>query len=427
MNRPSLERVLGIPGACVLGLGSILGAGIYVALGLSAGLAGAQLPLAILLAGLVATLNGLSSARLASTWPVSGGTYEYGHRSGLPWAGNAAGWLFLAAKSASAATVALGLAAYVLDWLGIEASPVGRIGCALGFVAAATLTVFTGLRLSRGLTFGLVSVCVFGLLVFVTAMFLGPAYSEGSTLGVTTSPVDLVDLLKASALVFVAFTGYGRVATLGEEVIDPVRTIPRAVIVTLIVSMVLYLLVGQAALHAVGPERFASAARAGSAPLAVVAREVGEGRLEIILVAGALAGMAGVLLNLTLGLSRVVLAMSRRREFFPLLAAIHGPSRSPRAAVLFVSVLVGGLTCTGRPALTWSFSALCVLFYYALTNLCALRLPKAQRRLPALMPLAGLVACLTLALLVEPQALVPALAVVVAGRLIARVVGSRSS
>ena len=252
MSEPgSLRRDLGVTSATLLGLGSILGTGIFVSIGLVAGLAHAWTPVAVLVAALVATCNALSSAQLAAAHPRSGGTYEYGYLLLHPAAGFTAGWMFLCAKSASAATAALGFSGYVSNALNVEDSGV-RIWLAAGVVVALTGLVAGGLRRSNVVNTVVVSVTVLALAVFVAAGL--SRATATADLPAMTGP-SARGLMEATALMFVAYTGYGRVATLGEEVRDPRRTIPRAIIATLVVSALLYLAVAVAGIGSVGATR----------------------------------------------------------------------------------------------------------------------------------------------------------------------------
>src|SRR5690606_22188818 len=171
-------------------------------------------------------------------------------------------------------------------------------------------------------------------------------------------------LFRATALMFVAYTGYGRVATLGEEIREPEKNIPRAVVLTLVVSMVVYLAVTFAAVFSVGPARLAEATREVAAPLEVVARELGSPGVARLVAIGAVTAMLGVLLNLLLGLSRVVLAMARRGDAPRGLARLKGEEVTPRRAVYVVGAFIALLTLVGRVETTWSFSAFTVLVYY---------------------------------------------------------------
>jgi APA family basic amino acid/polyamine antiporter len=403
-----LSRQVGVGGAAMLGLGSILGTGVFVSLGLAAGLAGPAVVVAVPIAAGLALCNAMSSAQLAAAHPVSGGTYEYGYRLLSPALGFSAGWMFLLAKSASAATAALGLAGYVLAGTGLGGEPM-RLAVALLAVGVLTVLVLTGLRRSSGVNVVVVSVTVAALLGFVGAG-LAAAWEQGGRhfAGFFRAPAGeggLAGLLKATALMFVAYTGYGRVATLGEEIEHPGRNIPRAILVTVGISALLYLGVAAIGVGAVGAPAFAAATKAQAAPLQVIARHFGDGGLFVaatgLVAVGAIAAMLGVLLNLILGLSRVVLAMSRREDL-PSRLSFLTAGRTPAAAILLTAGVIGALVCVGRVELTWSFSALTVLIYYGLTNLAALRLPREARRYPRGFAWAGLIGCLGLAVWIGP-------------------------
>jgi len=397
-----LARTIGVPGAVLLGLGSIVGTGIFVSLGVAAGVAGPSVLAAVALAAGVATLNGLSSAELAASHAVSGGTYEYGYRYVSPAAGFLAGWMFLCAKSASAATAALGFAGYALTSFGIRGDAL-RVALGVAAVASVTALVAGGIERSSRAN---------AIVVSLTLLTLGAFVAAGLPAALAGAPDHLCPffggedgagaLLHGTALMFVAFTGYGRVATLGEEVRDPERSIPRAIGITLLASLALYLMVGFVAVAAVGPVALARATEAAAAPLEVAARGFGVPSVAWWVAAGAVTAMLGVLLNLILGLSRVWLAMARRGDA-PRGLAYVAEDGSPRRAVLWTGLLVCGLALSGSVRLTWSFSAFTVLVYYALTNLAALRLPPDARRYPRAIPAAGLLACLGLAFWVEAR------------------------
>lgn len=410
-----LKRVVRLPGAVLLGLGSIVGTGAFVSIGIAAGVAGPSVLLAIALAGLLAACNGLSSAQLAASHPVSGGTYEYGYRYLTPTLGFTAGWMFMSAKSASAATAALGLAGYLLEALGIGG---GSLLVAVGLLAvlAVTALVWHGTSRSNRANAVIVGLTLATLILFVVTGL--PAAAEGSAVhlaGIFPDPAGLPGLLEATALMFVAYTGYGRIATLGEEVRDPARTIPRAIVVTLVVSALLYISVGAVAVGSVGAPRLAEMTASRAAPLEDAAMTFGGPTLGRILAIGAITAMLGVLLNLVLGLSRVLLAMARRGDAPRRLATIDDVRSSPAAAVIAVGVVIGLLVLIGDVKTTWSFSAFTVLVYYALTNLAALQIPAEARIVPRLVPVAGLVGCLGLAFWVEWRVWAVGLGMIAAG------------
>jgi APA family basic amino acid/polyamine antiporter len=412
----SLTRVVGGPGAVMMGLGSILGTGMFVSIGIAAGVAGSSVVLALALAALVAAFNGLSSAQLAASHPVSGGAYAYGYRYLNPALGFTAGWMFLSAKSASAATAALGFAGYVLNAVGMQGTA-ARVALALLAVVVLTLVVASGMRRTNRINVAIVSLTVLALLAFVVAGITpavegAPEYLSGMF---KLEGEGYASLLHATALMFVAYTGYGRIATLGEEIRDPRRSIPKAIIVTLLVSMALYGAVAWVAVAAVGAPEMTEITRTAAAPLEVIARGFGVPGLSWLVAIGALTAMLGVLLNLVLGLSRVLLAMARQGDMPRGLARLDGAQASPRRAVWVVGAIIAGLTLSGDVQSTWSFSAFTVLVYYALNNLAALRLPVEDRLYSQWVPACGLVACLGLAFWVEPKIWILGLALIAVG------------
>lgn len=442
----TLDRSLGVPGAVMIGMGSIVGTGAFVSIGIAAGIAGPAVLLAIAIAAALATCNGLSSAQLAANHAVSGGTYEYGYRYASPFFGFLAGWMFLIAKSASAATAALGLAGYLLitfrsPGAGGEADGPFAVGTGLvpiallALVLLTTLTL-TGLRRTNLVNIIIVTITLLTLVIFVLAGL--PAALDGwrenftpfiDPLDETTSPGTVV-ILHATALMFVAYTGYGRIATMGEEVREPRRIIPRAIIITLIVSMLLYLGVAFVAIGAVGAAFFAESTSRDAAPLDIIARTIALPGAGTVLAIGAITAMTGVLLNLLLGLSRVLLAMGRRGDMPRFTATLSRRSRTPAAAILVVALIIGALVLIGDVRTTWSFSAFTVLIYYAITNWCALQLPRELQLFPRWIAALGLVGCLALAFFVDWQIWAIGLGLTAAGwgwMLIARTINARSS
>jgi APA family basic amino acid/polyamine antiporter len=408
----------------------MVGTGVFVSIALAAGVAGTLLPAATLLAALVATANGLSSAQLAAAHPVSGGTYEYGYRWLTPVLGFTAGWMFLLAKGASAATAALGFAGYLLRLAGagsVEGSPL-HMALAVAGVLVVTALVAGGIRRSNRGNAVVVLVTMSGLGVLVACAL--PAVLAGGVARLTPmlptlgdGEAGLASLLHGAALMFVAFTGYGRIATLGEEMREPRRTIPRAVILTMVVVSLLYLAVAVSGLGVLGAEAFGFAAERTAAPLEAVAVALEYPFLPGLVALAAVTAMVGVLLNLVLGLSRVLLAMARRGDAPGALRAVDAARASPVRAVWACGLGVAALALVGDVRTTWSFSAFTVLVYYAVTNLAALRLGPDERLYARWIPATGLVACLALAFRVEPAIWLTGLGLLgvgIAGHLTAR-------
>lgn len=417
----TLKRELGLGSAILLGLGSMVGAGVFVSLGLGAGLVGPAVLGAIVLAGALAMCNGMSSAQLAAAHPVAGGTYEYGHRVGWPALGTVAGFMFLVAKSASCATAALGLAGYVLHHFASSSATALNIAGALAVVTMATVMVLEGIRRTNRINTIVVVTTLIGLAIFVAAgvgsidleNFSRWMYDAGSgslpvnyhsiTSGPKIyAPATWADFFFATALMFVAYTGYGRIATLGEEVNEPGRTIPKAIIATVLVCVVVYTAVAAVAVGLVGAQTFAELSE-GGATLEAVANYVGlPAWVGWAVTIAAVTAMLGVILNLILGLSRVALAMGRRGHLPKLFAKIDDAGTTPGPAVVLVALIVAGLVCVGSIKAAWSLSAVTVLVYYAITNAAALRLPPDARLYPRVFSWIGLLGCLGLSAFVEP-------------------------
>ncbi|MFC6015362.1 APC family permease [Plantactinospora solaniradicis] len=390
----TLERRLGVPDAVVIGLGSMLGAGVFVVFGPATAAAGSGsgLLVALAVAGLVAFCNATSSARLAARYPESGGTYVYGRERLGPFAGFLAGWGFVVGKTASCAAMALTIGAYL--WPGY-ARPV-----AVAAVLAVTGVNLRGVQKTARVTRWLVAVTLAVLvLVALVGLFGGefrPARlgeAAGAVPGVGAAPG--VGVLTAAGLLFFAFAGYARIATLGEEVRDPERTIPRAVPVALGLVLVIYLGLAVVALAVLGPARLAGSA----APLAEVVDASGLTGLAWLVRAAATVAVLGVLLALVAGVGRTTLAMARRRDLPGGLAAVHPIHRVPHRAELAVAGVVVLVVVLGDVRDAIGFSSCTVLVYYAITNAAALTLaPDPERRLPgrAVAGL-GLAGCLLLA------------------------------
>jgi APA family basic amino acid/polyamine antiporter len=376
-----LRRHLGTSDAVVIGLGSMIGAGIFAALGPAARAAGSGLLLGLAVAAVVAYCNAISSARLAARHPSSGGTYVYGReRLGAFW-GYLAGWGFVVGKTASCAAMALTVGSYL--WPG-QAHAV-----AVAAVVALTAVGYAGIRKSAWLTRAIVAVVLAVLALVVVAALTSPnagspGFGAGSSLG---------GVLQAAGLLFFAFAGYARIATLGEEVRDPERTIPRAIPLALGIALVVYAAVAVAVLSVLGSDGLAKA----PAPLADALRAAGLPGLAPVVRVGATVAAIGSLLALLLGVSRTTLAMARDRHLPHALAAVHPRFGVPHRAELAVGAVVAILAATADVRGAIGFSSFGVLAYYAIANAAAMTLTPAEGRPPRFVPILGLAGCLILA------------------------------
>ncbi|MET7290767.1 APC family permease [Streptomyces griseoloalbus] len=408
MSKPStvgvpdeLHRRLGVTDAVVIGLGSMIGAGIFAALAPAARAAGSGLLIGLALAAVVAYCNATSSARLAARYPASGGTYVYGReRLGEFW-GYLAGWGFVVGKTASCAAMALTVGSYV--WPG-QAHAV-----AVAAVVALTAVNYAGVRKSALLTRVIVAV-VLAVLAAVVVATLTSGTTGAARLAVGDDTT-VGGVLQAAGLLFFAFAGYARIATLGEEVRDPQRTIPRAIPLALGIALVVYVVVAVSVLLVLGPVRLASAA----APLSDAVRAAGSGGLEPVVRVGAAVAALGSLLALILGVSRTTLAMARDRHLPHALAAVHPRFKVPHRAELVVGLIVAAVAATADVRAAIGFSSFGVLAYYAVANASALTLTPEEGRPARIVPVVGLAGCLVLAFALPVSSVISGAAVLTAG------------
>ncbi|WP_336705084.1 APC family permease [Micrococcus terreus] len=416
---PSLARRLTLPQAIVIGVGSMVGAGVFSALGLAAAHAGAWLLAALALAGLTAWANATSTAQLAAVHPTSGGAYTFGRRQLNDTAGFIAGWGFVTGKSASVAAMAYTFALYVApgdpstDW-----TP--------RWVAVAAVVVITGVNLlgitrTAQATMAIVVPVVLILVVVIIAAFSGSPQQFPTTAG-TSQPGSLWGVVQGAGLLFFAFAGYARIATLGEEVVDPRRSIPRAVMSALGFTLVLYVVLAVALLQLLGAEGLAGS----PAPVRdAVEATLGSGWVWLAVVGAALASL-GSMLNLVAGISRTALAMAREGDLPRPLARVDERTSVPWVAQVVTGVVVIGLVLATDILTVVGFSSFGVLVYYAVSNLAASTLQERVIAGPRWFNLVGLALCVLLAVTLPPVSVLTMVAVFAVG-LVGRAVVGRAS
>lgn len=415
VDQGSLARRLRFVDAVVIGMGAMIGAGVFAVLGPAAQAAGSGLLMALLVAAVVAYLNAVASAQLAAASPTSGGTYVFGRERLGPWWGFAAGWSFVIGKTASCAAMALVFAAYAVpgpEW-------VQRVVAAAAVVALAALN-YRGVTKTVALTRVLLLLTILALSVVVVALLTGGGGGAGlDRLGGWSALDDggLLGTLQAAGLLFFAFAGYARLATLGEEVVDPGRTIPRAILMALGLTVVIYLVVAVAALVAAGPDRLAGS----STPLVEALDAAGQGAVAPVVGAGAAVAALGALLSLMAGIGRTALAMGRNRDLPGWLAAVHPTHRSPHHAEVALAVVVAVLVLTVDLRDAIGFSSFGVLLYYAIANASAFRQPAEERRWPRWFNVLGAASCVVLVATLPGTAVVAGVMVLMSG-LLGRVV-----
>ncbi|TYB49417.1 APC family permease [Actinomadura chibensis] len=396
-----LRRRLGVSDAVLIGLGSMIGAGVFAAFAPAARAAGSGLLVGLGAAAVVAYCNATSSARLAARYPASGGTYVYGRERLGPFWGYLAGWAFVVGKTASCAAMALTVGSYA--WPGHPHV------VAVAAVVLLTGVNYLGVEKSAWLTRVIVAVVLAALAAVVVACLTSSAAAAGRLdVGSDTSPGGV---LEAAGLLFFAFAGYARIATLGEEVRDPARTIPRAIPIALGITLAVYAAVAVAVLSVLGPGRLAAA----GAPLADAVDAAGLASLVPAVRAAAAVAALGSLLALILGVSRTTLAMARDRHLPGALAAVHRRRRVPHRAELAVGLVVAVLAATADLRGAIGFSSFGVLAYYAIANASAWTLRRDEGRPPRAVPVAGAAGCLVLAFALPPASVLTGAAVLAAG------------
>ncbi|MCX5012362.1 APC family permease [Streptomyces sp. NBC_00555] len=396
-----LKRTLGVSDAVVVGLGAMVGAGIFAALAPAARAAGGALLAALGLAALVAYCNAHSSARLAARYPASGGTYVYGRERLGPFWGYLAGWGFVVGKTASCAAMALTVGAYV--WPGQQRA------VAVAAVVALTAANYGGVEKSARIA-RLIVAAVLAVLAGVVVACLSSDAADAGRLG--TGDWGAVGLLQGAGLLFFAFAGYARITTLGEEVRDPERTIPRAVPLALGIALLVYALVTVAALSVLGTDGLAGAA----APLADAVRAAGWPELTPVVRVGAALAALGSLLALVLGVSRTTLAMARDGHLPRTLAAVHPRRKVPHHAELAVGAVVAVLAATTDLRGAIGFSSFGVLAYYAIANASAWTLDSGVKG--RAVTAVGLSGCVVLACALPLASAVAGAAVLALGALV---------
>ena len=402
--QPTLVRRLGTFDAVVIGLGSMIGAGVFSAFAPAAEAAGSGLLVGLGLAAAVAYCNAVASAQLAAQYPTSGGTYVYGRERLGEWWGFLAGWGFVIGKTASCAAMALTFAAYAVPGPSWLERPVAVLA-----LLALTAVNLRGITRTAGLTRILVAMSLAALAVVVGAI-LGSGAGQTGNLSLEL-PGGFYGVFQSAGLLFFAFAGYARIATLGEEVRDPERTIPRAIPLALGITVAIYAVVAASVLLALGSDALASSSR----PLVSAVEAVDADWAVPLVGVGAAVASLGALLALIAGIGRTTLAMAREGDLPRWLASVHPRYRVPDHAEVAVAAAVTLLVLTTDLRGAIAFSSFGVLTYYAIANASAWTQRGEFRRWPRAVNAVGLVGCTTLVATLPVRAVAVGLAMFAAG------------
>lgn len=383
-GKQELLRSLTLLDAIGIGLGAIIGAGIFVVTGVAAGVSGPAFLIGLIAAGIIASFNALSSAQLAASYPLSGGTYEYGYILLSPGFGFSAGWMFLMSKLSAAGVVAIGFGSYFYQLV-----PLGSpIIFSLAAIVFLTVANYFGIKKAGTLNLIIVGITLTSLICLI---FSGVSEIKTENF-VPFAPFGLTGVFESAAILFFAFTGYGRIATLAEEVAEPKKTIPKAIIITIVTAILLYAIISIVAIGVIGTESMAQSI----SPLQVVADALSFPGVGVVITIGASTAMLGVLLSQILGISRVMLAMGRRGDLPPVFESIHNKFRVPHIGILLTGAIILALTLLGTFEFIVRSATFTILLYYSITNLAAIKQPKDEILYNKIIPILGLIGCLVM-------------------------------
>ncbi|MEN6521203.1 MAG: amino acid permease [Armatimonadota bacterium] len=382
---PRLSRILSLLDAVAIGLGAMIGAGIFVVISVAVNVAGGGVIISFAIGTIAAIFPALSTARLAAAYPVSGATSFYAaHLLGRPY-GFVAGWIFIFATISADAAVVLAFGSY-LHFL-IPDIPLRATS--ITFAVIVTTINYFGIRLSANVIDILVIVKLAVLLFFIAvgAFFFRvervfPMMLHG-----------VMGAIEGAAIVFFAYAGFARIAVIGEEVRDPIRTIPKAILLALGTATILYLTVALVALGLLGVRGLAGA----SAPLSAAIRKTPLDIGPYIISIGALTSIFTVFLTDMLGVSRMFFALARSRELPDWLSHVHEKYGTPHLAILLNGALVAVLALIANLHSVVKVASFGMLAYYGLTCLAALRLPSTGGRYHRACDVAGIISCFALA------------------------------
>lgn len=415
-NPQALARRLGTFDASVIGLGSMIGAGVFAAFTPAAAAAGSGLLVGLVVAAFVAFCNATSSAQLAAVYPTSGGTYVYGRERLGPWSGFLAGWGFVIGKTASAAAMAMTFAAY--------AAPAGwERPVAIAAVIVLAAVNYHGVTRTAGLTRILVVLVLAALAIAVAACWGGSSPDPARILGDGILAHGWYGILQSAGLLFFAFAGYARIATMGEEVRDPKRTIPRAIGIALSITIIVYAIIAVTLLATIGPEGVAT----NPTPLAAAVETGTMSWAGPVVRAGAAVAALGALLALIAGLGRTSLAMAREHDLPHWLSAVHPRYKVPHRAEITLAVVICAIISVADLRGAIGFSSFGVLIYYLVANIAAFTQPRTDRRYPKALQVLGALACVALVATLPPLSVVLGILMFAAGIILRLVRLSRKS
>jgi APA family basic amino acid/polyamine antiporter len=387
----ALKRTLNLMDATSVGIGAIIGAGIFVVLGVAIGYAGPAIVISIIIAGIVASFTAFSFAELGSAIPKEGGAYEFAFELISPFTGFLAGCLWLFAQIVAGAAISLGFASYF-----VTIFPEFSLKT-IAVIAALALTGLNLLGIKQSTT---VNNALVIIKIAILCLFIGFGIFRINPQNFSQfSPNGSFGILQGAGFIFFAYLGFGKIAALGEEVKNPERNLPLSVLIALIVSVVIYVLTG---FTATGLQNYRVLAQSGS-PIAEAAKVIGNFTLVAAVSLGALIATASVLLTNLLGLSRVAFAMARNGQLPKSIAKVSSKFGTPYVSILSMGALLTLLAFALDLKQTVAITSFAILSVHLTVNLSAIRLrkkmPKSTKfRVPfyPVIPSLGLLSCIIL-------------------------------
>lgn len=379
-----LKREIGLFGASALGIGAIVGSGIFIVTGIVAGLAGPAMILSILIAGVIAVFSAMSVAELSAYLPEEGGTYSFARKLISPFTGYIAGWIWVFSNIFVGAAVSLGFAQYF-----VTIFPEVPVKVIAVIICIAFLVVnYVGVKESTLINNILVTLKVLILLFFIS-FALGYFKPGNFTPFAPTGPMGI---FMGAALIFFAYTGFARVTIMAEEVRNPEHTIPRSIYIALGVSTLLYILVSLTATGLVGT----AALSHSMSPLAAAISSAGNPAATFIVSIGAMIATASVLLTTIMGVSRIVFAMGRSNDLPSFASRLHPRFSTPHYAIWLTGAFMVAAILFADLSLVITVSTFAMLIYYLIANAAAMQIPARERRYPGVIPVIGVVTCIGL-------------------------------
>ena len=399
-----LKREIGLFDATALGIGAIIGSGIFVVTGIVAGIAGPAMVFSIIIAGVIAVFSAMSVAELGAYLPEEGGTYAYAQKLISPFAGFIAGWIWIFSNIFVGAAISLGFAHYFVTLF--PSIPVKVIAVAICLIFI--LINYLGLKGSVLFNNILVMAKILILLFFIG---FGMGFLRPGTF-TPFAPEGSMGILSGAALIFFAYTGFARVTIMAEEVKDPEKTIPRSIYLALGISTVIYLLVSIVAVGLAGAPALAHSGM----PLSDAIGMSGSSGAVLVIALGAMIATASVLLTTIMGISRIVFSMARSSDLPLLFGQIHPRFSTPHYAIAVTGACMIAAILLADLALVVAVSTFAMLIYYLIANIAALRLPREHRKYPLAVPVIGALSCLTLIVFLSPASwIIGCIALVIGG------------